>query len=182
MIAIYCIELIWSVRYYMREPSFADTDVWPAMRAHAKFLTCCRCARKVCLSCSRYRSASSPLSFASAVRWLRTFHSVGSRENFHIASPVRNLTEIGLEIPGDGRSGQFSSPHRAFSFLRRDVKNRTSNKNQATWKEQQRGAAILLREGETRSELRLSQTWSFESTLPVELWILFSVKGTASST
>lgn len=62
------------------------------------------------------------------------------------------------------------------SFLRRDVKNRTSNENQATWKEQQRRAAILSRK-RTRSELRLSQTWSFKSTLPVELVNLIQHKG-----
>lgn len=51
----------------------------------------------------RYRSANSPLTLCEDSKMAANFSLVGSRENFHVASSVRNLTEIGLEIPREGR-------------------------------------------------------------------------------
>lgn len=102
-------------------------------RAHAKFLTCCRCEEK--LGRTQYRNAGSPLPFARIARRLPTFHS-RAREKILTSRRARakNLTEIGLEISG----GEVGSIFVTSSFSRRDIKNRTPSVNQTTGKEQQR--------------------------------------------
>lgn len=108
------------------------------MRAHAKFHTCCRYGEET--SGPKYRGFSSSFIFRKNKVVPNFSLASGSRENFHVASPVSNLTEIGLEIP---RKGWVNFRHLVV-FLARRVKNHTSDKNQAVWKEQQRRAAAIL--------------------------------------
>lgn len=99
------------------------------------------------------------LPFARIVRWLRTFHSRG---NFHVASSVRNLTEIGLEIPREGRVNfrhlAVPSARRQKSYFRRKSSylERTTKRSHPPSRE-----PTILSGKETRFELRLSQTWPF---------------------
>lgn len=73
---------------------------------YTKFLTCCRCVKKLRLHIW-YRSASSSLPFSKDEQKdgsPRTFHSLLRKKIFTSRRPrKRNLTEIGLEIPEEGR-------------------------------------------------------------------------------